>query len=99
MRAFVELCAKGGRRLIVEAADIRGILTSENKGATDMGTPEKPVTLIIRNCVPVDIIGMEPAMIFATICEVMDKADRVKDMEGAPPIVVQWLERDDGKGA
>ncbi len=96
MRPFVELCAKGGRRLFVETAAISGVMTSPNKGKHDMATPESPITLILRNALPIEIIGIEPVMLFAQMCMVAEKVDNLKDTEHAPAVVIQFLDRDDG---
>lgn len=93
MRAFIELCAKGNRRVVIDTAAIVGVITAPTKQKGDLATAEHPVTLILRNAEPVEIIGIEPVMILAQMCVVAEKVDDLKQGGSAPPIVVQWLDR------
>lgn len=92
MRTFVEFYAPGHRRLVIEASAIIGVMTSANRTKFDTATAEAPATLIVRGSEPVDVIGMAPALILGTLCEVAEKADDLKDRLDAPPIVVKWLD-------
>lgn len=95
MRAFIELCATDHRRLILDTSAIVGILTASNKSKQDMGTPENPVTIILRNADPVQVINIEPVMVLASVIQIQEKADDIKDRADVPPIMVKWLDVDD----
>lgn len=99
MRPFIELSAKGDRRIIVETSAIVGVLTPE-KGLKDtLGTPNSPVTLVMRNAPPIDVVGIEAVMVLARITEVTAKVDKLKETsEDPPPIVVQWLDLESSDG-
>jgi hypothetical protein len=95
MRTFIELCVSGGGRIIVDTSLIAGIVTSPNKVKNDMATQGSPATLLLRNAAPVQVVNIEPVMILANMCVVAAKADRLKEQEDLPAVVVQWLDEDD----
>jgi hypothetical protein len=93
VRTFIELLAKDGGRLIIDTGAILGVRTAPNKTKTDQGTAGAPVTLILRNAAPVEVICIEPVMVFAQICIVAGKA---ADLEGGEqPLAIQWLDHAD----
>lgn len=95
MRSFIELYAKGNRRVIIDTAAILGVMTAENRTKDEVGTAEKPVTLILRNAHPIEIVGMEPVMIFAAMIQIAHKADERKGQGKELPVMAQWLETPD----
>lgn len=99
MRSFIELCAKGNRRLVIESSAILGVIMAPNRGKTDLSTPESPCLLIVRGAEPIEIIGIEPAMIFAQMAIVAQRVDELKDGDSPLPIAIQWLERDEAEAA
>jgi len=94
VKSFIELSAKGNRRLIVDTSAILGVMTAEGCDKMTVGTPTKPVTLILRNAFPVEVVGIEPVMVFAQIIAVQLKAEDRKDDGKALPIMVEWLDED-----
>ena len=97
MRAFIELCVKGNRRIIIEPSSIIGVMTSANGKKDTAGTTESPVLLLLRDRDPIEIIGLTATLIFAQMCVVAEKVEQLKgaDSQNIPPIVIQWLDRDD----
>jgi len=98
MRTFIEVAAKGGRRAIVDTSLIAGVLTPTQGDRHRLGTTENPVTLLLRNTPPVDLVGIDTVMVLARMTEAMAKAEHVRDRDGdeAPPVAIQWL---DGSGS
>ena len=92
MRSFIELCVKGHRRVFLDTASIAGLVTSPNQKKGDMATAEAPITVILRNAEPIEVIGIEPVMLFAQVCTVLEKMEDLKGKENVPPIVIQWLD-------
>lgn len=92
MRTFVELFAKGNRRIIIDTSAILGTITAPNRTKDDVGTAEFPVTLILRNAHPIELVGIEPTMVFAAMTKIAEKVDILKEAGKDRPIAIQWLE-------
>lgn len=97
MRTFIELLATDGGRIIVESAAILGIRTAPGKTKAEQGTKDAPVTIILRNAAPVEVMCIEPVMVLGLMCEVAEKADEVKERAGdnAPAVAIRWLDHGD----
>ena len=95
MRTFIELHAKGGSRLIVDTSAILGVMTAPGATNTTLATPESPITLILRDAAPVEIIAVEPAKLLGMIIVVKMKADQAESDGKALPVMVEWLEAPD----
>ena len=95
MRVFIELCATDHRRLLLDISTIVGILSAPNKSKDDNGTPDNPVTIVVRGADPVPVINISPVMILASVIQIQEKVDDLKERDAhIPPIMVKWLDPD-----
>ena len=81
--------------MIVETSAIVGVMMAPNTQKLSLATPESPATIILRNADPIDVIGIEPAMIFARMTMVAAKVEELKESGKDMPIAIEWLDRDD----
>ena len=95
MRSFIELCAKGNRRAIIDTTAILGVVMAENRKKDDIATDQYPATLILRKAEPIEIVGMEPVMIFAEMTKIALKVDEMKESGRDIPVAIQWLDMPD----
>lgn len=57
MSAFIEVHVKGGGQALIDAGLISGVLCAPGCSITDHGTPDKPVRLLLRGGVELDVVG------------------------------------------
>lgn len=84
--AYIEVEVEGGRRAVLEAGSIIGIITSPNKNSWDAGTEDAPVAVIIRGGQAIMVVGQSPGLILGRSLLVRKRMrDEVHD------ILVDWL--------
>lgn len=84
--AYIEVQVEGGRRAVLEAGSIIGIITSPDKNSWDAGTDAAPVAVVIRGGEAIMVVGQSPGVILGRALLVRKN---LRDL-GAD-ILVDWL--------
>lgn len=61
MTGFIEVRIKGDARAIIEAGSIAGVITNENGRIDRAGSPDKPISIILRGGETIEVYGETPA--------------------------------------
>lgn len=91
MAAYIEVNTRGGRRAVIEAGSIAGVVTSPGMGREERSTPERPIRVILRVGETLDVIGES---VFTLLARAYDAKTSLKERvrNGDADIWVDWLD-------
>lgn len=90
MTGYIELHVPGERRVVVNVADVSGIMTSPKRFVGDIASKEEPLIVMLRSGSSIEVFGMSAEEVLAK-CEMVKRT--LKD-SGAP-VHTLWI---DGHG-
>lgn len=91
MPAYVELRAKGGQMAYIEAGSVLGVVTAPGMTAYDVATEDKPVAIILRAGVTIEVVGESAGKILVRMALI-----RKQSRDEGRDVMVDFLGQGDG---
>ncbi len=65
MSAYIEVPVQGGRRALIEAGSIAGVITSPGASLDNPGVTDAPVAIMLRGGQTIEVVGQSGLLIMA----------------------------------